>query len=111
MLITDSVFLSQKVAPRGWTKEINPLTQTPIFTNSRTRERVRAHSPVPGLCACGSNIMWSTCDCWGEYYCVCSVVVWVGLCVTPLVLVFHFSGAWLATNPAYSTSTTRLSHR
>ena len=31
----------QKIAPRGWTKEINPLSQTPIYTNSRTGERVR----------------------------------------------------------------------
>ena len=29
----------QKVAPRGWTKEINPITSTPIYTNSRTGER------------------------------------------------------------------------
>ena len=35
-----SVFLSQKIAPRGWTKEINPLSQTPIYTSSRTGERV-----------------------------------------------------------------------
>ena len=32
---------SQRIAPRGWTKEINPLSQTPIYTNSRTGERVR----------------------------------------------------------------------
>ena len=29
----------QRVAPRGWTKEINSITSTPIYTNSRTGER------------------------------------------------------------------------
>lgn len=29
----------QRVAPRGWTREINPITSTPIYTNSRTGER------------------------------------------------------------------------
>ncbi len=29
----------EKVVPRGWTKEINPLTQTPIYTNCRNGER------------------------------------------------------------------------
>ena len=32
----------QTVAPKGWTKEINTLSQTPIYTNSRNGERVRA---------------------------------------------------------------------
>ena len=27
------------MAPRGWTKEINPITSTPVYTNSRTGER------------------------------------------------------------------------
>lgn len=27
------------MAPRGWTREINPITSTPIYTNSRTGER------------------------------------------------------------------------
>ena len=30
---------SQRVAPRGWTREINAITSTPIYTNSRTGER------------------------------------------------------------------------
>lgn len=33
------VHTSQRVAPRGWTREINPITSTPIYTNSRTGER------------------------------------------------------------------------
>ena len=31
--------LLQRVAPKGWTKEINTFTSTPIFTNCRTGER------------------------------------------------------------------------
>ena len=29
----------QKRPPRGWTRQINPITSTPIYTNSRTGER------------------------------------------------------------------------
>lgn len=38
----------QKVAPRGWTKEINPITRTPVYTNSRTGERWALGSDAKG---------------------------------------------------------------
>ena len=33
------MYTHQRVAPRGWTREINPITSTPVYTNSRTGER------------------------------------------------------------------------
>lgn len=43
----DSKYL-EKVAPQGWTKEINPITRTPIYTNSRTGERWALGSDTKG---------------------------------------------------------------
>ena len=36
------------MAPRGWTKEINPITRTPVYTNSRNGERWALGSDAKG---------------------------------------------------------------
>ena len=69
----------QIVAPRGWTREVDPVRLTPVYTNCKNGERV---STLHVACVCG------VCVCVCVHVCVhvCGVCV-CGVCVCACVCV------------------------
>ena len=75
----------QIVAPRGWTREVDPVRLTPVYTNCKNGERVSTLH-VACVCVCVCVCVWHVCVCVCVCACVWCVCVWC-VCVCMCVCV------------------------